>query len=290
MSVAHWKGRTYLRRIAAKAKKLMGRGVATPFAWLDAATRSEVLEGLTETMNLTVQTRLGSIQLYVPTPRLLERGNGMLAKEPDTISWIDGFREGSVFWDVGANVGVFSLYAAAKRGVSVLSFEPLAANFHVLSRNIQLNGFDGRATAYCIALSSATELGLLNMPSAAMGSALTQFGVSGDMSPYCDRGAKACKQGMIGFSIDDFMSQFRPPFPNYLKLDVDGLEWRILQGATRTLRDSRLRSLIVELPVSGERERDLAIELLQDCGFRLVSCGNIQGTETMDAANHLFER
>ena len=128
------------------------------------------------------------------------------------------------------------------------------------------------------------------MPSPAMGSALTQFDQTGEMSPYCDRDAQGCKQGMIGFSVDDFISQFRPPFPNYMKLDVDGLEWRILQGAARTLRDPRLRSLIVELPVSGERERDLAIEFLRECGFSLVSRGATQGTNTMDAANHLFER
>ena len=81
-----------------------------------------------------------------------------MTKEPDTIQWIDEFPEQTVFWDVGANVGVYSLYAATKPGVSVLSFEPLAANFHVLSRNIELNDFGHCVRAYCVALARETGL------------------------------------------------------------------------------------------------------------------------------------
>jgi hypothetical protein len=73
-------------------------------------------------------------------------------------------------------------------------------------------------------------------------------------------------------------------------MDVDGLEWSILQGATRTLGDSRLRAAMVELSLSNPGERDQAIALLQTVGLSLVSQGETQGTETGKAANHLFER
>ena len=49
-------------------------------------------------------------------------------------------------------------------------------------------------------------------------------------------------------------TQFQPPFPNYLKIDVDGLEWSILRGAKQTLGDSRLRSAMIELSVSNQDE------------------------------------
>jgi FkbM family methyltransferase len=218
------------------------------------------------------------------------RAKTLLTKEPDTIRWIESFAAPCVFWDVGANVGVFSLYAASKPGVSVFSFEPLAANFHVLFRNIQLNTFGPRITAYCVALSGTTELGVLNIASPAMGSALTQFGQLGEMSPYCAKDLEGSAHGMIGFRVDDFISQFHPPFPNYLKIDVDGLELTILQGAKGTLRDSRLRSLMVELSMSHEDEREQACALLQEFGFSLLSVGEVQATEAGEGANHLFMR
>ena len=281
----------YARRITAKAKRLIGRAAAAPLTWMGAETRAEALENLTERMQVTIETPRGSIRYYAPTPLLLARGKNMLLKEMDTIRWIDGFPGSCVFWDVGANVGVYSLYAATKRGVSVLSFEPLAANFHALSRNVELNRLGEQITGYCLALSGATELGVLNMDSSAMGSALSQFGRPGEISRYCTRKEDSgCTHGMIGYSVDDFINQFHPSFPNYIKMDVDGLEWKILQGARKTVCDSRLRSLLVELTLSDQREHDLAVAFLGDFGFGLVSVGDVQGTEAGKAANHLFER
>jgi hypothetical protein len=75
-----------------------------------------------------------------------------------------------------------------------------------------------------------------------------------------------------------------------VKLDVDGLEWPILQGATRLLRDKRLRSVIVELTVTDERERAAATALLDDAGLKLVSRGEVQATGTEKAANYRFDR
>ena len=42
----------------------------------------------------------------------------LLTKEPGTIAWIEGFTEDDVFWDVGANVGLYSLYAGIDDFVS----------------------------------------------------------------------------------------------------------------------------------------------------------------------------
>lgn len=232
----------------------------------------------------------GTIRFYAPSTLLRYRAESVLSKEPDTIEWIDKFEEDAVFWDIGANVGVYSLYAGVRRGVRVLSFEPSAANFHVLSRNIQLNRLCDRVTAYSIALSAQTQLGVLNMASASMGASLSQFGRRGESSRYWDDQTEPVVQGMVGFSIDDFIARFNPWFPNYLKMDVDGLELPILEGARDTLRDPRLKSLIVELNLTTAGEHRQAVSLLEDAGFRLISRGEIQGTQVEKAANHLFER
>jgi hypothetical protein len=123
-----------------------------------------------------------------------------------------------------------------------------------------------------------------------MGASLHQFGGKGETSRYWKGEKSTSAQGMIGFTLDDFIRWFRPPFPTRLKIDVDGLEWPILQGARQTLRDQRLRSIMAELSISDEAERVRTVAWLSDAGFDLVSRGEIQQSWGESAANHFFAR
>src|SRR5882762_1660107 len=277
-----------------KLKRLISRAAqqiaSLPMKAIGPHLRTDILDHLTEEAVSVVKIPGNQIRFCTPSPLLMARAWSVLSKETDTIQWIDGFEERTVFWDIGANVGVYSLYAAIQKRVSVHAFEPSAANFHVLSRNIHLNQLGDRATAYCIAFSDRSQLGMLNMASPSMGAAVSQFGRSGEMSRYWDGQTVAASHGMIGFAIDDFIAQFNPPFPNYLKIDVDGLEPQILQGAPTALRDTRLRSLLVELDVKHESENRSTLSLLEEAGFRFVSNGPTQGSGGELAANYLFQK
>lgn len=252
--------------------------------------RARVLEQLSEEMVAETAVPGGRIKFYTPSPLLRSRAQSLLTKEADMIEWMDSMPEGSVLWDIGANVGVFSLYAAICRRATVVAFEPAAANFQVLTRNIELNGVSDRLTAYCLALSGKTQLGLLNLPSHAMGAALSQFGQRGEMSRYLESANNGIVQGMIGYAVDEFVAHFSPVLPTHLKMDVDGLELPILQGAPKFLREPRLRSMMIELSISNTAERGQALAIIQAAGFRLVSQGEGQGSQTERAANHLFVR
>ena len=56
------------------------------------------------------------INFFVPNQIIEYRVNTILTKEPETIEWINKFRENkkNIFWDIGANIGLFSIYAATK--------------------------------------------------------------------------------------------------------------------------------------------------------------------------------
>jgi FkbM family methyltransferase len=261
-----------------------------PIRMLPAGARAAALERMVDRMVTTVPVARSTLVFYSPTPALIARARSVLTKEPDTIAWIDGFGENQVLWDIGANVGAFSVYAAATNQTSVLSFEPSAANYYVLNRNIQLNSLSSRIHAYPVAFSDHTGLGSLNLSTVAMGGSLSQFGNIGELPPYVESQAPAAIQAGLGFSVDDFISIFRAPFPNHLKIDVDGIELSILRGAADTLRDPRLKSLIVEINMTAEHECRSTLNLLRESGLRLATRGPEQVAGGQIAANHLFER
>lgn len=208
-----------------------------------------------------------SLTFWGPSYKPLQRGWSVLSKEPDTIAWIDRFGPHSVLWDIGANVGVFSLYAA-RRGHRVSAFEPEAGNYHVLTRNIEINRLDDNIQAYSLAFSDKSSLDSLNMRWTLLGSSHHQFGelhtAKGAFSPMF-------RQGCIGFSIDDFVEKFKPQLPDHIKIDVDGIELKIIRGGGKLLAGSKLKSLMIELQADQPHQCAEIREILEQNGFEAVN-------------------
>jgi len=215
---------------------------------------------------LTENTEFGAISFFCPGKIPEWRAKTLLTKEPETIEWINDFNTTDVFWDIGANVGVYSLYAAL-RGLFVLAFEPSPGNYYLLSRNIELNGIDEKISAYCLALNDKTKLDSFYMANTELGGALNSFGELRDWQGK--EFTASLKQAMVGFSIDDFIEQFKPPFPNHIKIDVDGIEDSIIKGASNSLKDHRLKSVLVELDTARKEYTGEVIGILKDSGLDL---------------------
>src|SRR5512146_2892633 len=75
-----------------------------------------------------------------PTVLALERVRGIREKEPWTLEWIATFAPGETMVDCGANVGMYTIWAAVTRAARVVAFEPEAQNYALLNRNIRMNG------------------------------------------------------------------------------------------------------------------------------------------------------
>ena len=67
------------------------------------------------------------------------RMDRMLSKEPETINWINSFNHDSIFFDIGANIGIYTLYSAISINNSVYAFEPHSASYKNLLDSINLN-------------------------------------------------------------------------------------------------------------------------------------------------------
>ena len=85
-----------------------------------------------------------NIYFFVPNSLTKWRVDTFFSKEPETLEWIDNFKnvQGKkiIFWDIGGNIGLYSIYAALKyKSIDVTTFEPSTSNLQVLSRNISIN-------------------------------------------------------------------------------------------------------------------------------------------------------
>jgi FkbM family methyltransferase len=190
-------------------------------------------------------------------------------KERETVNWIETyFEQGDVFFDVGANIGAYSLVACAYCGgnVTILAFEPSFSNYHQLCRNIIVNKFQKSITPYMIALAESPGLLSFNYQSLEAGSADHWLG--DDLSEEAER--YVYTQQILVFSVDYLVDKFRFPFPNHIKLDVDGTEVGVLRGAEKTLQNNNLKSILVEVrDVDGISDQVNGI--LVSAGFHLTS-------------------
>lgn len=187
------------------------------------------------------------------------RANTLYTKEPETIDWINSFPPNSTLLDIGANVGCYSIYAA-KKGHKVISVEPDPSNFAILLRNIYLNALQSNITPFLTAFSDSRSIIKFNLSTISFGGALHSASESstGQYNFMC-----------ISTTIDDFIND-KSFEPNYLKIDVDGLERTILSHSINLLKSSKLKSILVELEQGSVDER-VVIAQLNSFGFQLIS-------------------
>ena len=209
----------------------------------------------------------------------LYRGRSLLTKEPETIAWIDGMSSEEVIWDVGANIGVYSLYAAKVKKMKVIAFEPSASNYAVLCRNIELNKLDNEITGFCMALSDSNKFDRLYFPTTNIGASGNQQGITKNM--FNEDFTPMFSQGSLGMTIDSLIENWGFIPPNHIKIDVDGIEGLIIDGADKTLKSLKTKSLLVEVVESSKLKLDNVKEKLESYGF----VGKLHGKN-----NHIFTR
>jgi FkbM family methyltransferase len=247
--------------------------------WRRANTRLLVANALLQ--RHLVDTRHGPLVFVTTHPEALQFPRNLAGREPETIEWIDSFKPPCTFWDVGANIGTYALYAALRPGIEALAFEPSAASYAALCRNIEANGLDERVRAFAIALSGQTRLGSLNMSATNAGNSFNSF--ESTENCFGNPIEVTFRQASVGFSIDEFRRLFELPPPNYLKIDVDGTEAAILDGAATTLGDPALRAVLIELEVDDTARNAAIVARLEAAGFAIARRGVVQHGGSVNA-------
>lgn len=170
---------------------------------------------------MTITDReLGRLRFRCTNAMELARVKTLYTKEEGTIEWMRGLRPGDTFWDVGANIGLYTVLAAKKVGPSgrVIAFEPHVANAAALFKNLQLNDLLDRVHLVTLPLASEAIPTAFNYGSLASGSSGSEAGTV--------LAAAAWKQFTHSIRGDD-LAEWQP---DVIKIDVDGNECDVLEG------------------------------------------------------------
>ena len=239
---------------------------------------------------LEVPTPNGPLLFQCASHTVHTRARQLHHREPDTLRWIEGFEPGSVFWDIGSNIGVFSLYAAHVPGAMVVAFDPLADNFSTLNRNVTLNGLHEKVMAFCAAISAETKVARLYVPEVADTAGGAGCPFDAKKNNYDREVSSIYDVAVTGYSVDDFLERFDVPFPNYIKADIDGPPDPVIKGALKTLSDPRLESVMLELqPTNIRRNReswDFIMRTLSDAGLNHIKSARCTPNMENDPVNY----
>ncbi len=205
---------------------------------------------------IPVTTPHGDLLMYCNSRETAMYPPVYMSHEPDTLVWIDAMPEDAVLWDIGANVGIYTMYAGLA-GRQVLAFEPASSTYFTLIKNLEINSLLDKVDAYCLAFDDQTRLGKLNMAGNISGSSMHAF--ERDSHSWDELITVKIAHPTMGFSIDTFISLFDPPLPTHIKLDVDSTEREIIVGARQLLIDNPPASIWVEVDGALERDRNQGI-------------------------------
>jgi FkbM family methyltransferase len=160
----------------------------------------------------------------------------------------------------------------------VFAFEPSVFNLELLARNIYLNDLTPQVTIVPLALSDAIAVSTLNMSSTEWGGALSTFGKDyGHDGQALDR---VFAFQTIGLSMVDAVERLRIPPPDYMKIDVDGIEHLILRGGGSVLE--RMKGLLIEINDDFAEQAKGCAESLRAAGLELVSKRHSEIVEESD--------
>jgi FkbM family methyltransferase len=198
----------------------------------------------------------------------LRRASGWYAKGTNEVPIQDALaahlKPGDVMYDVGANVGFFSLLAARLVGPSgkVVAFEPVPANAAAIRRNAALNHFSKLEVVEAAVGDREGEIELI----------LTRHPGGASIIPDTPSPDIIGRTRVPIVRLDDQVRVAKVPPPRFVKIDVEGAESAVLRGMEWIARTHR-PAIVCELDDASVQAVDGKIagvrELLTSWGYRV---------------------
>jgi FkbM family methyltransferase len=237
------------------------------------------------------------IFFFCPSAQTLGRVESLFTKEPETLNWVNNFElynsNKIVFWDIGSNIGLYSIYAAIKfKDIEVIAFEPSTSNLRTLSRNIFINNLCDKVQIFPLPLSDEKNVVSFFKES----NFFSEGGAGSNFNSNTDNAGNILnidkignKYKIYGTNIDYLIMNNIVKIPNYIKIDVDGIEHLILKGAKNLLKNNQLRELSIEMNRDYPEQYKTINQIMKDNGFKNIVSTNAQLLKNKDHKLELNE-
>jgi len=202
-------------------------------------------------------------------------------RERETMRFLSAtLRDDDVFYDIGANIGIYVLLANKFADLAqIVALEPEALNFAELCSNIYMNGLE-TVVALPIAAGASSAIEPYHLRTFAAGNHSGVFKTYPTAEAIWKRPetfAQGYRQFMIVMRLDDVIDMASLKPPNVILMDIDGGEAIAFEGMQRTLAAPELRAIIVETRKSTFA---LVAEVLTAHGFKVTTMdGSVSGNQ-----------
>lgn len=228
----------------------------------------------------TIQLPKCEVRFVTPNWLTKYRVQTFFTKEPETLEWISGFESDEILWDIGANVGLYSVYAASK-GVNVYAFEPSALNVESLTRNVMINGYEGYIAVIPIALTDSDSVATLFMSRENFRTGGAHNSIGEPRDQYGNLYSRPREIRTLSLTVDLCVERLNIEMPSHLKIDVDGCELQVLRGALETLK--HVKSVLIEVYPQNRSFEEIT-NILKDSGLQW------QRIDSFQSANQIWTR
>jgi len=238
------------------------------------------------------------INFFIPNNLVEWRVNTFYDKEPETLEWIDSFdkKNDFIFWDIGANIGLYSIYNSLRnKNSKTVAFEPSTSNLRVLSRNISINNLEKRIKIFTPPLTDKENKFLMMKESVFQeGGAFNSFGESFDFEGKTFTPQMNYK--IFGTNINFLIENKILDIPDYIKIDVDGIEHLILEGSNKYLKDKKIKSISVEINENFTDQLKRILVVMEKNDFKIrhkkhsEMFNNNSNSKLSKIYNYIFER
>jgi FkbM family methyltransferase len=165
-------------------------------------------------------------------------------------------------------LGYILCAASVHDDLEIISFEPSTSNLRVLSRNISINNLSNKVRINQLSLCADSNTNaIMYEPNFVEGWSMNSFGESIDYEGK--NFISEQKYSLYGTNIDFYIENKILKVPNYIKIDVDGIEHKILQGAKTCLSDKKLESISIELNENYQEQYEIIIKIMAEFDFKL---------------------
>jgi FkbM family methyltransferase len=196
------------------------------------------------------------------------RSKTFYSKEPETLKWLEFFavinHNYEILIDVGANIGIYTLYWLHFPNTRAIAIEPFDENIRLLSKNIRMNNFTTRVDIISKPLASQNTLGWSIINDIRPGGSDYKLSLNNNLNQ-----SNSIKVETL--TLDSILGGKKEKY--ILKIDTDGTDFDILKGAELALKDGKIVSILIE---SSEEDQEFiesylkSFDLIADSRFNLI--------------------